>query len=159
MPTPGEPIPRRAALRVLSVAAVGPFVVAGCSTETTNSSPPPDADLPAAGEATALTRGAIASITATIARHPDLTTRLQPVLAMHRTHLRRLRSVHSGTTVAAAPVKVPAAPQRALARVRTTDATRATRLEALAGAAHSGGFARMLASMAAAIDQRSQEPA
>jgi len=145
---------------MLAAGALGPVVVAGCATTTTPStSSPPDADVPAAREATALTRDAITTITATIARHPGLAQQLQPVLAMHRAHLRRLRSVNPGATIAPTPAKVPPAPRRALARVRAADATRATRLEALAGAAHSGGFARMLASMAAAIAQRSQEPA
>ena len=142
---------------MLAVGAIGPALVSGCATTGTMSTPrrAPDVDLPSAREAKALTRGAIGTLTATLARHPDLGTELHPLLAMHREHLRRLRSVNPGATLAPSPVKVPADPHRALARIRAGEASRATRLGALAGAAHSGGFARMLATMAAAIDQRS----
>lgn len=126
----------------------------GCSAETQSPTPRPDADVPAAREAITTTRAAISAITTTLARHPQLEDRLSPLLAMHRAHLRRLRTIDAGHGRAKPTTeKVPAAADRALARIRAAEAARATRLDALARTAHSGGFARMLASMSASIGQ------
>ena len=131
------------------------MTLSGCSTaDTSTTVSQPDADLPAAREAIALTRAGIALITATTARHPALRGELASLLAMHHAHLRRLRTLDaSGTPATPATKPVPAAADAALTRVRTAESARATRLDALALAAHSGGFARMLGAMAAAVDQ------
>lgn len=101
-------------------------------------------------------RGLQASLEAVVTAHPRLAGRLTSLRAMHQAHLGALEpAVPDGvdTTPKAAPA-VPPTATRALAGVGTWETAHRDRLVALAVAAESGPFARLLGSMSAAVSQQ-----
>ena len=99
-------------------------------------------------------------VTATTARFPGLRPSLDRVAAMHRAHYDALAgAVPKGAAGPARPSAppVPARRKAALRRLAAQELALHRQLVGLAQRAESGTFARMLASMAAAVDQRLAE--
>ena len=97
----------------------------------------------------------LAFVEAVLRRHPSLRADLREVAAMHRTHRDELTAAASDAGRPGAPgVPVPRRASAALALVRATEETTRGRYQGWALEARSGAFARLLASMSAAVGQR-----
>lgn len=164
-----EPVPTRRTLSrrtlVTGGLAVGAAatVLPGCSVDT----PLRDDDRPArrrlapdvavATTALAELRATRRAVTATARRFPGLRTDLGPVGSMHRAHEASLVDAVPPGADPSTPVTPYAVPRRRPAAVSAlADRERELheRLATLAGQAQSGEFARLLASMGAAVQQR-----
>jgi hypothetical protein len=102
-------------------------------------------------------RAVRASVVATAARFPDQRPALTALVGMHRVHEAALVDAvpeRARTSVSPAPYAVPRKPARALAAVAGHERHLHAALGDLAVKAQSGEFARLLASMGAAIGQR-----
>ncbi len=157
-----SPTPRATRRRALgSVIGVGLAGVglAGCAPSTRRSASPggeEPTDASLLEEAVALTLASRALVTATGEQHPGLAGALDPLSAMHAAHLAVLaRSLADdpGPDPGSAP-PVPARAPAAIRRVHRGEEEGRARLATLAARAHSGEFARLLASMAAATGQQ-----
>ncbi len=143
-------------------------VLAGCdlpgsgagptdSPGSTTASAAPDADAASATATADLLDAAAALLTATVAAHPGLADRLAPLGSAHAAHLALFDDVRpersepeaSGTTTP----PVPARPAKALARVRARETALADHLREAATQAASGRYARVLAVVAASVEQ------
>lgn len=125
--------------------------------KTPGSTPDVDPDIALARSAVSATRRSIAHLEATMQRFPGLGMRLAPVLAMHRAHLGVLDDAvpKGATTAPPTPADpVPTARSAALQRVVASQVRAHDALVVQAGRARSGSFARLLASMAAAVSQQ-----
>lgn len=154
---PGRPLSRRTAV---GSALVAPLVLAACDIDpparddASPASPPPpeDAEL-VTSVVVELVRaeGVLAAAAAT-----GLTARLAPLAAAHAAHRELLVGAVADTELPdASPVRVPDAPDRALAAVRRSEQRLLRQLrEACVGAA-SGDLARVLGSVAASTAQHS----
>jgi hypothetical protein len=102
-------------------------------------------------------RRSTALLTETVRQHPELDARLTPLLRLERRHLAVLqRAAPDGSLPSTQPsaAVVPGGPATAQASaVRSAEAVRAA-CRTSAGSAESGAFARLLASMGAAVSQR-----
>lgn len=146
------------------VAGAGAVLVAGCDVHVPHVAlpgpKPADADLPVAEEAVELIGSIMRTIRTNTRRHPALEASLADVLTMHLAHLAALRHAvptpaPSARTHSEAPV--PHSTSEALAQLRSSERPVRARLGGLAQQAHSGDFARLLASMAAAVSQRIED--
>jgi hypothetical protein len=114
-------------------------------------------DVAVAVQAVTLVRGAQAAVRNTGERHPQLGSRLAPLITMHQVHLDAVvRAVPDGVdTSAAGPAYVvPARPAAAVAGLVAAERSLHDGLVGLALRAESGPFARLLGSMAAAVSQQ-----
>lgn len=153
-----SPVPasRRTAI---ALALSAPLALAACEldppsaapTESPTAAPPlPDTEVVAAARKTILLM--VATVEATIAAHPRLRGDLGPWLDLHSAHLTVLDDGAEGQAVDPALVDPrPAAARRA---VISAEGGLAVSLADASRLAASGGLARALASMSAAITQR-----
>lgn len=146
------------------VAGAGAALVAGCDVHAPHvalpGQKPADADLPAAEEAVELVGSIIRTIRANTRRHPALEAPLADLLKMHHAHLVALRDAVPTPTPGPQPhpeLSVPRSTSRALAQLRGSERPVRARLAGLAQKARSGDFARLLASMAAAVSQHIED--
>lgn len=175
-PLPGD-LPRRSVL--IALAAAGGAALAGCTfgsrpeaqepgrrtTADGETAAEPDPDVALAVEALAGERAALLAVEATGKRHRELRRPLSGLVEGHRAHVALLAS-------AAPDEALPRASRRnnATQRYQVPDSPRAASRklvlleQSLSGAAkrhaftaHSGAFARLLASMAAAAAQQAAE--
>lgn len=149
---------------------------AGCSVEnpvTRRDAPRAPAalapDVSVATRALAEIRAVAAAVDATVARFPGTRSRLASLAALHRTHEVSLAdavpdrataaaspsaSPSASPTASPAPYAVPRDRDRALTALTAREQRLHDALGALALQAQSGDFARLLASMGAAVSQR-----
>ncbi|MDP3890794.1 hypothetical protein [Nocardioides sp.] len=104
--------------------------------------------------AVASTLAAEALLAATVSTHPGLGGALAEVRAVHRAHHDLLAASLSQEPPPSPAPRVPGRSRRALAVVRRHENDHQQRLADLALEARSGPFARILASMAAAVGQQ-----
>jgi hypothetical protein len=144
---------------------IGPLV--GCagregfpgtpSTPTGNATPDPDVRL--AGRALAAEKRQLALLASVSRRFPALAGRLRDTRTVHQQHVDLLTDAAPAQATpssppAASPVQAPASRAAALRAVVEGERTLLGRHRAAATAARSGGFARVLAGMAAASAQQ-----
>ncbi len=172
------PLSRRTTLRAASVAGV--LGVSGCELGDGGSRrrPPPavgadasatptpdrEGDLIILDEVRAAVAAAAEAVRATGQRHRALRRRLRALLGSHDAHLAQLAATDpaastSPETTGTAPatgssVSVPARPAKALSTLRRAERALETILAESAVRAASGDFARLLASMSAAVAQQ-----
>jgi hypothetical protein len=165
---------RRAALLTVAVGMGG--TLAGC---TVGDEPPrssarrgtpassagtEDPDVAIAAQALAEERSALDVLQATVTRHPELTSTLNPLVEAHRAHVNLLADAAPDRTESspasasselspAESVAVPANRRRALAAVAAQQDRLSLSHKRHAFAARSGAFARLLASMGASAAQ------
>jgi hypothetical protein len=170
---PDSPAPRRASPDVAgptrrAVVAAGftglvGLALAGCSDDTEPGSKPPDTpagltpDVSVATAALAEIRAVREAVAATVARFPATRPTLGPLVALHRTHEATLVDAvpaRAATSSTPAPYAVPHRRDRAVSALATREQRLHDRLDQLAVRAQSGQFARLLASMGAALHQR-----
>ncbi len=162
--------PREAASRLtrrtLVLGVIGSaagLAVAGCSSDDdtarrapeTTASPSPDVAV--ATTALAEIRAVRVAVSATLARFPENRATLAPWVTLHRTHEATLvDAVPAGAapTTSPAAYAVPHKREKALARLAVREQRLHATLDELAVKAQSGQFARLLASMGAALHQR-----
>ena len=159
---PHGPVSRRSVIG-LGVAGLGSMaLVAGCSS---GSSPTPSGnqqarptsvtpDVQTATEALLAVRAADQAIRATVQRFPATRPSLARLETMHAAHERTLVDAVPAPerrSAAPAPYAVPHRRATALARLQVSEAKLHDTLQVLALRAQSGEFARLLASMAAAV--------
>ncbi len=102
-------------------------------------------------------RAATAAGHETLHRHPQLQARVQPLLDLHRTHLASLEHAipqDAGRPGRSDPFVVARSPKRALRRLQAVETTLQSAMAQQAMTAPNGEFARLLASMSAAVGQR-----
>ncbi len=148
-------------------AGVAALVVTGCSGEKSSrgAAAPTGAaglspDVAVATTALAEIRSVRVAATSTLTRFPPLRPDLRPLVGMHQIHEKSLADAVpdqadpavSGSTIA--PYVVPRGRAAALARLAEREQRLHDTLGTLALTAQSGDFARLLASMGAAIGQR-----
>lgn len=159
MTKPTSALSRRATLGLATVAPLAMFLAA-CSRsqaraklddgldrlEAPRSTPPApgNPDQPIVDEAAS----AIADLRATLRPHRDVDPAVDDLIRLHTAHLKALGAASIPGTAAAL------GPGSLLAQVRPREQALSTLLGAKAGAAHAGELARLLASMSAAIGQR-----
>jgi hypothetical protein len=166
---PHGPVSRRSviALGLAGLGSVG--AVAACSsapspTSSSNQQARPASvtpDVQTATEALAAVRTAHQVVRATAQRFQATRLGLAPLEAMHVAHERSLVDAVPAPqrgSAAAAPYAVPHRRDVALGRLQASEATLHDTLQALALRAQSGEFARLLASMAAAVTVHRQAP-
>jgi hypothetical protein len=163
-PTPGAA--SRLSRRTLVLGVVGGaagLAVAGCSSDddtpgkAPETAPSPSPDVAVATSALAEIRAVRVAVTATLARFPENRATLSPLVALHRTHEATLAdAVPDGAapTTSPAAYAVPRKREKALARLTAREQRLHATLDELAVKAQSGQFARLLASMGAALHQR-----
>lgn len=154
-----RPVTRRTALSGLAaIAAAG--LVTSCSDE---SQPRPGEDLSgrlshdeqAAIRAQRSVAHALDAVNQTSQARPGLAPLLSPIAAMHRAHLEILTRVQDPEpSKTPAPLPLPPDRQAALESLRTVESSLASELGTLARDSESGQWARVLASMSAAVQQR-----
>lgn len=141
------------------LAVAGLAVTSGCALhldDTTKAPALPARDAPLVHKAIRESQAAQAVVTAASVHHA-LAGDLGPLVAMHHDHVRllvrslgrRRARVDSDHGVFASTTRA-----QALAQVRAAEVRLAGELVALAQRAHDGDLARVLAAMAAAVDQR-----
>lgn len=140
------------------------MVATGCAVDNPvapDKSPQPSAelapDVAVASRALAEIRAVRAAATRTITRHPGTRPRLVAVVHMHRAHEVSLADAVPTQVepwAAPAPYVVPRGRDAALKRLAARERRLHQTLDALALRAQSGDFARLLASMGAAVNQR-----
>ncbi len=94
---------------------------------------------------------------ATLARFPENRSTLAPLVGVHRAHEATLVDAvpdRASPSASPAPYRVPRKREKALSVLATREQRLHTTLDGLALRAESGQFARLLASMGAAIHQR-----
>ncbi len=169
----GRALSRRALL--VGAAGLGGLIAttaAGCSVEnpvTRDDAPQAPAalapDVSVATRALAEIRAVAVAVDATVTRFPATRTRLASLAALHRTHEASLSdavparatatpSPSSSPTASPAPYAVPRNRDRALIALAAREQRLHDSLGSLALQAQSGDFARLLASMGAAVSQR-----
>jgi hypothetical protein len=168
---------RRAALTAAAGLAASTVVACTPERQRRRGQEPPepvepevDPDVVVAAEALANQEQVLALLGATGERHPGLARRLTPVVTAHEAHAALLADavppdVTAGPTTSpttspsptddpgAGPTQIPGNRARALERVITAERELAAATKQHAFRARSGGFARLLGSMAAAAAQ------
>lgn len=157
------PLSRRSVIG-LGLAGMGTFgAVAGCSSSPSPSagSSTPEAepasvtpDVQTATEALIAVRAAHQAVRTTVQRFPATRASLARLDTMHAAHERSLVDAvpaRERTAAAPAPYVVPRKRDAALTRLQASEATLRDTLQALSLRSQSGEFARLLASMAAAV--------
>jgi hypothetical protein len=164
-PDPPAGAPSRRSVIVLGVTGLGSGLaaLAGCSDrrETAATTAPTRAsvtpDVRTATAALTAVRSAHEAVRATVRSHPGARAALADLDTMHAAHERSLvDAVPSQARASSAPAsyRVPARPAVALARLSAAEGHLHDTLQSLALQAQSGEFARLLASMAAAVTVR-----
>ena len=160
----GNPLARRTllAVGVTGMAALG---LAGCSDDddgggrTARATPARGVtpDVAVATAALGAIRATREAVVATQARYPATRAQLTALSRMHRAHEATLVDAvpdRARTSASPAPYAVPRRREAALRALRKREQHLHTSLDGLALRAQSGDFARLLASMGAAVDQR-----
>jgi hypothetical protein len=119
-------------------------------TPGTTETPQPDADVTLAEEAGYDMAVALVAVEAARRRFPRLRARLQPLVRMHRAHLRLIDAPEDRSIPAP---DIGATPAEALDRVRLAEQTLQKTLVDSAVDAQSGALARLLASTSASVSQ------
>jgi hypothetical protein len=158
----GDAVSRRSL--ITGAAGVAALVLTGCSAGDSTSpeeAPQPPAelapDVAVATRALAEIRAVSAAVGSTVRRHPATRSALAPLGQMHAAHEASLADAvpdRASTTATPAPYVVPRRREVALRAVTTREQRLHATLDALALRAQSGDFARLLASMGAAIGQQ-----
>ena len=161
LPRPGRGAVSRRSVIGVGLAGLGAWGVAGCSGDSSSSTTAARArpasvtpDVQTATEALAAVRLAHEAVGATAQRFPALRVDLARLDAMHAAHERSLVDAvpaEARRSAAPAPYAVPHRREVALAHLQLSEAKLRDTLQALALRAQSGEFARLLASMAAAV--------
>ena len=164
---PDDGAPTRRAVVGAGLGSVAGLVLAGCSNSTqpgsaqgaqTTGSPAGLApDVAVATAALAEIRSMRAAVTATMHRYPATRSVLAALVTLHRKHEATLVDAvpdRAATSAVPAPYAVPHDRDRAVRALATREQHLHDRLDALALRAQSGQFARLLASMGAAVHQR-----
>jgi hypothetical protein len=184
LPTRVSVLTRRAAITGLAVGASALW--AGCTNDDDSGrrrrarrrreaerAAEQDPDIATAAAALADEQAVLDALTATTARHPDLTAMLSPAVEAHGAHVKLLaeaapdQNPSASSSPAPAPAvtsapsdvpsgaayRVPARPPAAVRRLATLEQELSTSAKRHAFAAESGAFARLLASMAASAAQ------
>jgi len=116
--------------------------------------PGEDADLELLDEVRREVGSTLALVEAARDRHASLRRSLRPLAVVHRVHARELAAAGRDAEGAdGAARRLPRDPARTLARVRTREERLQRELTAAAVQARSGGFARLLGSLAASVAQ------
>jgi hypothetical protein len=160
----GNPLARRTllAVGVTGMAALG---LAGCSDDDDGGGRSARAtpargvtpDVAVATAALGAIRATREAVVATQARYPATRAQLTALSRMHRAHEATLVDAvpdRARTSASPAPYAVPRRREAALRALRKREQHLHTSLDGLALRAQSGDFARLLASMGAAVDQR-----
>lgn len=162
LPRPAHgPLSRRSVIG-LGLGGLGAWgAVTGCSSGSTPSRTHQQAqpasvtpDVQVATEALAAVRAAHQAVRATTQRFPATRVGLARLEAMHAAHERSLVDAvpaRERSSAATTPYTVPRRRDVALARLQVSETTLHDTLQALALRAQSGEFARLLASMGAAV--------
>lgn len=158
----GEVLSRRALLAA-GAGAAG-LVVSGCSVNnpvSDDTPPKPSTDLApdvaVATSALSEIRAVRAAVSGTLSRFPAAETRLAPLSKMHQAHEVALADAvpdRARTSATPAPYVVPRKRDLALANLAAREQRLHDTLDGLALRAQSGDFARLLASMGAAVSQQ-----
>lgn len=161
----GTPVSRRA-LVTGTVGGLALAAVAACSTDDHTATRAPSGrsatapDVAVATAALAEIRAVREAVVATLRRHPDTRPALGPLRALHRTHEATLVDAvpdHASPSAEPAAYAVPRARAKALTKLAGHERRAHDALGNLAMRAESGQFARLLASMGAALHQRLAE--
>ena len=152
---PNPPLTRRTTLLAAAALGTGALLTACTSGSSGGDTPVTklSVDEQAARKATEAVSQTLAAVNATAAARPGLAAMLQPIATMHQTHLDILDQGEPG---AAAPdgFVVPPGRAGALAALHRSESELAALLAGLAAESESGQWARVLASMSAAVHQR-----
>jgi hypothetical protein len=155
-------VARRAVLAG-ALGGAGMMAVAACSDDTSTGTKPPGSPAGLAPDVavatTALTeiRAVREAVTGTLRRFPATRSVVGSLVALHQTHEATLVDAvpaRASTSAAPSPYAVPRNRDRALARLAAREQQLHDTLDGLAMRAQSGQFARLLASMGAAVQQR-----
>ncbi len=114
-------------------------------------------DVAVATSALAEIRALSTAVSSTLTRFPATRTRLASLVTMHRAHEESLADAvpeRARATATAAPYVVPRRPEVALGKLAARERRLHGTLDGLALRAQSGDFARLLASMGAAVGQQ-----
>ena len=159
MPIADRPVTRRTALAGLAaIAAAG--LVTSCSGDSQPSSRETISgrlgnDEQAAIRAQRSVAHALDAVDQTSQARPGLAPLLSPIAAMHRAHLEILTRVQDPEpSQTPTPLPSPADRQSALESLKAVESALASELSDLAHESESGQWARVLASMSAAVQQR-----
>ena len=149
---------------IVGSAGVAGLVVSGCDVNNPVSDekkPQTEAglapDVAVATSALAEIRAVSTAVSSTLTRFPATRTRLASLVTMHREHAASLADAvpeRARTTATPAPYVVPRKPEVALARLAAREQRLHGTMDGLALRAQSGDFARLLASMGAAVGQQ-----
>ena len=158
-----SPLSRRS-LIVVGAAGLAGLVASACSAsdpvsdhEAPKSPPELTPDVAVATSALAEIRAVRSAVDKTLARFPESRPRLVPFGQMHRAHEKSLADAvpaRAQPAATPAPYVVPRKRDVALTGLATREQRLHDTLDALALRAQSGDFARLLASMGAAVSQR-----
>jgi hypothetical protein len=149
-----------------ALGGVGILAVAGCSDDTATGTKKPDSpaglapDVAVATTALSEIRAVRAAVTSTLRRFPATRSVVGSLVALHQTHEATLVDAvpaRASTSAAPAAYAVPRNRDRALAKLALREQALHDTLDGLAMRAQSGQFARLLASMGAAVHQRLAE--
>jgi hypothetical protein len=166
---PHGPLSRRSAIG-LALAGLGALgAVTACSSSPSPSSPPTadskaepasvTPDVQTATEALVAVRAAHQAVRTTVQRFPATRAALARLETMHTAHERSLVDAvpaRERGAASPAPYVVPRKRDAALTHLQASEATLRDTLQALSLRAQSGEFARLLASMAAAVTVQRQ---
>lgn len=164
--TGAGPAPATASRRALIAAGVGAagLLAAGCTVDnpvSENKTPRAPAelapDVAVATRALAEIKAVRVAVTRTVSRYPAARPGLIPLVSMHQAHEKSLADAvpeRARPPSKPAPYAVPRRRAAALKRLATREQGLHATIDALALRAQSGDFARLLASMGAAVDQR-----
>ena len=145
-----------------ALGGVAAGALSACSNDDTATRPPRSPaglapDVAVATTALAEIRAVHAAVSATLARFPASRSTLAPLVGVHRAHEATLVDAvpdRASTTAKPARYVVPRKRDKALTRLAAREQRLHDTLDALALRAQSGQFARLLASMGAAVHQR-----
>ncbi len=156
------PLTRRSLLTAGIAGMVG-VLVSGCDSKSSapDDTPEPKAqlapDVTVATTALAEIRAVRAAVTSTRSRFPAARSQLASLVQMHQAHEESLADAvpaRARTSASPAPYVVPRQREVALRKLATTEQHLHDTLGGLAVRAQSGDFARLLASMGAAVSQQ-----
>jgi hypothetical protein len=168
-PHPAPPVDARTSRRTVLAGLVGGAAllsVAGCSADAKPGTRPPDTpaglapDVAVATTALAEIRAVREAVTGTLRRFPATRSTIGSLVALHQKHEATLVDAvpaRASTSAAPAPYAVPRNRDRAVHALAVHEQRLHDTLDRLALRAQSGQFARLLASMGAAVHQRLAE--
>ncbi len=156
-------LPTRRSVLAIGLGGVGGLVLTACSDDADPGTREPATvagltpDVAVATRALTEIRAVREAAAATLARFPESRSTIRPLVAMHRAHEATLVDAvpeRARPSEAPAPYVVPGKQAKAVARLAAREQRLHDTLDGLALRAQSGQFARLLASMGAAVHQR-----